>query len=186
MSGKYQPPHLTLPVGDRDHIEGPASAAVVLVEYGDYQCPYCGAAYPIIKRVQKTFGARLRFVFRNFPITNAHAHAGWAAEFAEAAGAQGPFWPIHDFLYEHQAALGEPAVFTREAKRLGLDVARIDRDVAEHTFRPRVEEDFSSGVRSGVNGTPTFFVNGVRYDGYPEYVHLVEALEAAEKASTRR
>jgi protein-disulfide isomerase len=186
MAGKYQPPHLTLPVGERDHSEGPANAAVVLVEYGDFQCPYCGAAYPIVKRVQKELGARLRFVFRNFPITNAHAHAAWAAEFAEAAGSQGPYWPIHDFLFEHQDVLGDPALFLREAKRLGVDEKRLDRDLADHKFQARVEEDYMSGIRSGVNGTPTFFVNGARYDGYPEFGPIVAAIETAETAVKRR
>ena len=183
MSKSYFPPHLTLPVGERDHSAGPSSAPVTLVEYGDYQCPYCGAAYPIVKRVQKEFGRRLRFVFRNFPITNAHPMAEWAAETAEAAAAQGKFWEMHDLLYENQRSLGDEALFAREETRLKLDAARIAREVAARAYAARIEEDFASGVRSGVNGTPTFFVNGVRYDGYPDFAPMVAALRAAEKGS---
>ncbi len=181
MSKSYHPPHLTLPVGDRDHSEGPAGAPVTLVEYGDYQCPYCGAAYPIVKRLQKELGSSLRFVFRNFPITNAHPFGQWAAETAEAVGGLGKFWPMHDFLYEHQGSLGDETVFARFEGTLGLDVARVAREVAQHTYLPRVEEDFMSGVRSGVNGTPTFFINGVRYDGPTEVGSMLSALKSAAK-----
>jgi protein-disulfide isomerase len=183
MTPGYQAPRLTLPVGPRDHIEGPPDARLVLVEYGDYQCPYCGAAYPIVKRIQQSLGARLRFVFRNFPITNAHPQAQWAAESAEAAAAQGKFWEMHDFLYENQRSLGDEAFFARFERKLKLDVAQLDREVAEHRHADRIQEDFLSGVRSGVNGTPTFFINDQRYDGYPEFAHLVAALEKAEKGS---
>jgi protein-disulfide isomerase len=186
VAGTYTPPRLTLPVGERDHAQGPAEATVTLVEYGDYQCPYCGAAYPIVKRVQKEFGSGLRFVFRNFPITNAHPHAAWAAETAEAAAAQGRFWEMHDFLYEHQRSLGEEAPFAREEARLKLDVPRLAREVAGAAYAPRIEEDYMSGVRSGVNGTPTFFIDGVRYDGYPEFDPIVAALRAAASAPRRR
>ncbi len=182
MAGTYRAPHLTLPVGERDHAEGPADAPVTLVEYGDYQCPYCGAAYPIVKRLQKEFGRELRFVFRNFPITNAHPRAEWAAETAEAANAQGKFWEMHDFLYENQRLFDDEAVFAAYEAKLHLDVARIAREVAAQAYGARLEEDFSSGVRSGVNGTPTFFINGVRYDGYPEFHPLSVALKEAAKA----
>ncbi len=183
MSSNYTPPHLTLPVGARDHAEGSDRASVVLVEYGDYQCPYCGAAYPVVKRIQKTLGDDLRFVFRNFPITNAHPMAQWAAETAEAAAAQDRFWPMHDFLYENQRRFGEDQVFTQFESKLHLDVSRIARELAQHSHLPRIEEDFSSGVRSGVNGTPTFFINGLRYDGPPEFGDLVAALREAKKSA---
>jgi protein-disulfide isomerase len=183
MSKNYKPPKLTVPVGDRDHSEGPSGASMVLVEYGDYQCPYCGAAYPIVKKIQKHFGTKLRFVFRNFPITNAHPYAQWAAETAESAAAQGKFWEMHDYLYENQGQLGNEAFFAAYEKKLKLDVAKLGSDVAKRAYAPRVQEDFMSGVRSGVNGTPTFFVNGVRYDGYPEFGPLVAALEEAQKES---
>jgi protein-disulfide isomerase len=175
----YAPPRLTLPVGDRDHSEGRPDAPMVLVEYGDYQCPYCGAAYPIVKRIQKELGNHLRFIFRNFPITNAHPNAEWAAELAESAAAQGKFWEIHDFLYENQRFLGDEAHFEKYEASIHLDVPKIRREIAQQANSARIQEDFMSGVRSGVNGTPTFFINGVRYDGYPEFRPLVAALKEA-------
>ncbi len=179
---KYQAPKLEVPVTpERDHIEGPANAALTLVEYGDYQCPYCGAAYPEVKKVQKELGSELRFVFRNFPLTNMHEHAMNAAETAEAASAQGKFWPMHDFLYEHQATLGDPGVTLGYAKKLGLDTQRFEREIAQHMYQKRIKDDFMSGVRSGVNGTPTFYVNGVRHDGDAVAKALIEALNQTKK-----
>jgi protein-disulfide isomerase len=170
---------LTLPVSDeRDHIQGPAEAPVTLLEYGDYECPYCGAAYPIVKHVQSQMGDRLRFVFRNFPISTSHPHAEQAAEAAEAAAAQGRFWEMHDHLYEHQRHLEAGDLHTY-AEELGLDVERFDRELAENVHAARVREDFMSGVRSGVNGTPTFYVNGNRHDGSYDLDSLVAALERA-------
>jgi protein-disulfide isomerase len=170
---------LTLPVSDeRDHIQGPAEAPVTLLEYGDYECPYCGAAYPIVKQVQSQMGDRLRFVFRNFPISTSHPHAEQAAEAAEAAAAQGRFWEMHDHLYEHQRHLEAGDLHTY-AEELGLDVERFDRELAENVHAARVREDFMSGVRSGVNGTPTFYVNGNRHDGSYDLDSLVAALERA-------
>ena len=154
----------------------------MLVEYGDYQCPYCGAAYPIVKRIQRQLGTRLRFVFRNFPITNSHPQAMWAAETAEAAAAQGKFWEMHDYLYENQPSLGDVAFFADYEKKLKLDVAKLEREIAQHTHSARIQEDYMSGIRSGVNGTPTFFINGQRYDGYPEFGPLISAIEGAEKS----
>jgi protein-disulfide isomerase len=168
---------LTLPVSDdRDHIQGPAGAPVTFVEYGDYECPYCGAAYPIIKEVQSRMGDRLRFVFRNFPISTSHPHAEQAAEAAEAAASQGKFWEMHDLLYENQEHLDD-ADLHRYADRLGLDVGVFDEELAEHVHAERVREDFMSGVRSGVNGTPTFYVNGTRHDGGYQLDELLAALE---------
>jgi protein-disulfide isomerase len=168
---------LTMPVAeDRDHIQGPADAAVTLVEYGDYECPYCGAAYPIVKDVQARMGERLRFVFRNFPITTSHPHAEQAAEAAEAAGAQGTFWEMHDLLYENQQRLDDDDLRVH-AEMLGLDVERFDRELAKHVHAARVHEDFMSGVRSGVNGTPTFYIDGVRHDGSHDLETLLVALE---------
>jgi protein-disulfide isomerase len=170
---------LTLPVSeDRDHVQGPAEAAVTLVEYGDYECLYCGAAYPIIKAVQERMGERLRFVFRNFPITTSHPHAEQAAEAAEAAAAQGRFWQMHDLLYENQQRLGDEDL-RAYAGQLGLEVEPFDQELAEHVHAPRVREDFMSGVRSGVNGTPTFYINGLRYDDSYELDTLLAALERA-------
>jgi protein-disulfide isomerase len=170
---------LTLPVdADRDHIQGPAQAPVTLVEYGDYECPYCGAAYPIIKQVQSRMGDRLRFVFRNFPITTSHPHAEQAAEAAEAAGAHGRFWEMHDLLYENQQHL-EQSDLRRYAEQLGLDGREFDEELAQHAHADRVREDFMSGVRSGVNGTPTFYINGARHDDSYELETLLAALESA-------
>jgi protein-disulfide isomerase len=170
---------LTMPVTEeRDHIQGPAEAAVTLVEYGDYECPYCGAAYPIIKEVQSRMGERLRFVFRNFPITTSHPHAEQAAETAEAAATQGRFWQMHDLLYENQRRLRTPDL-RDYAERLALDVERFDRELAEHAHAPRVREDFMSGVRSGVNGTPTFYINGARHDDSYDIETMLAALERA-------
>ncbi len=157
-------PQLTPPVGQEDHTIGPADAPVTLVEYGDYQCPYCGMAYPIVKRAQRALGNELRFVFRNFPLAEAHPHARLAAQAAEAAGAQGKFWEMHDTLFENQDAL-EAEDIMGYAESLGLDTARFARDLEAETFAKRVRDDFRSGVKSGVNGTPTFFMNGARYDG---------------------
>ena len=154
---------LTPPVSAADHVAGPSDAALTLVEYGDYECPYCGMAYPIVKAAQRSLGTRLRFVFRNFPLNEAHPHARRAAEAAEAAAAQEKFWPMHDMLFEHQDAL-EDADLIRYAKLIGLDAERFERELKAGTYTKRVRDDFRSGVRSGANGTPTFFVNGVRFD----------------------
>jgi protein-disulfide isomerase len=170
---------LTVPVSEeRDHIQGPANAAVTLVEYGDYECPYCGAAYPIIKTVQARMDQQLRFVYRNFPMTTTHPHAEQAAEAAEAAGVQGRFWEMHDVLFENQKRLREPDLLSY-AEALALDMKRFETELAEHVHAPRVREDFIGGVRSGVNGTPTFYVNGVRYDGSYQAQPLLAALEEA-------
>jgi protein-disulfide isomerase len=167
---------LTIPVGPRDHVKGPATAPLTLVEYGDFQCPYCKAAYPIVKQVQEQLGARLRFAFRNFPLTRIHQHAEHAAEAAEAAGAQGAFWQMHDRLFERQFAL-EDENLVEYATELGLDADRLAGELAAGTHRDHVRDDFISGVKSGVNGTPTFFINGVRHDGSYDLATLLAALE---------
>jgi protein-disulfide isomerase len=170
---------LTVPVSEeRDHVQGPVDAPVTLVEYGDYECPYCGAAYPIVKEVQTRLGEKLRFVFRNFPITTSHPHAEQAAEAAEAAASQDRFWEMHDVLYENQKRLRDPDL-RDYAEQLGLDLEKFDQDLAEHVHAARVREDFMSGVRSGVNGTPTFYINGARYDDSYEADSLLAALERA-------
>ena len=171
-------PHLTLPVGERDHIQGSPTAAVTLVEYGDYQCPHCLQAYPIMIDIQEHLGDRMRLVFRNFPLTQVHPNAQHAAEAAEAAGAQGKFWEMHDYLFEHQSHLDDAALL-RYAAEIGLDVKRFERDLKEQKFAPRVREDFQSGIRSGVNGTPTFFINGIRHEGSWDLETLTAAILAA-------
>ena len=155
---------LVIPVGNDDHVLGPPDAPVTLVEYGDYECPGCGAAYPMVKLILKHLGAKLRFVFRNMPLSEIHPNAELAAEAAEAAGAQAKYWEMHDALYEHQPELGPNSVMT-VAKRLHLDLARFEDDLVSRRFRDRVKRDLMGGIRSGVNGTPTFFVDGDRYDG---------------------
>ena len=155
---------LTPPVSERDHADGPESAPLTLVEYGDYECPHCGRAYPIIKAVQQELGTELRFVYRNFPLSEAHPHAQHAAEAAESAAVEGKYWEMHDIIFEHQDAL-EDADLIGYAESLGLDGARVRQELETQAHSARVRADFRSGVRSGVNGTPTFFVNGLRYDG---------------------
>jgi protein-disulfide isomerase len=166
---------LTPPVSNADHRAGPNDAPVTLVEYGDFECPHCGAAHPIVRDVRKRMGERLRFVFRHFPLSEVHPHAMHAAEAAEAAAAQGKFWEMHDMLYENQQAL-EDSDLIRYAESLGLDAERVERELSSGAHEKRVRESFRSGVRSGVNGTPTFFINGVRYDGEWEADTLLDAL----------
>ena len=168
---------LTLPVSERDHSQGPADAPLTLVEYGDYQCPFCGAAYPVVKSVQKSLGKKLRFVFRNFPLTQAHPYARVAAEAAEAAALQGKFWEMHDQLYEQQTFL-EPDIIPLWAEKIGLDLKKFGNDIKLGGIIQRIKEDRQSGIRSGVNGTPTFFINGARHDGSFEFEDLVDAIRA--------
>jgi protein-disulfide isomerase len=174
-------PHLVLPVSARDHIAGPATAAATLLEYGDYECPACGAAHPIVKQIREALGNRLRFVFRHFPLANMHPHAELAAEAAEAAGAQGKFWGMHDLLYERQDALEDTDLVER-AEILGLDIPRFVRELSARIHAPRVREDFMSGVRSGVNGTPSFYINGIRHDGGYDLATLLDAVEMVLEA----
>lgn len=175
-------PRLILPVSERDHIRGSAEALVTLVEYGDYQCPYCGAAHPVVEELQRVLGDQLRFVFRHFPLSQIHPHAEGAAEAAEAAGAQDMFWEMHATLYTHQHALDGPHLI-RYASSLGLDPTAFRDALIERAYADHVHEDFLSGVRSGVNGTPTFFIDGVRYDGPPDFDSLLMVL--GEAAGTR-
>jgi protein-disulfide isomerase len=168
---------LRTPVGANDHMQGDPDAAITLVEYGDYECPHCGRAYPIVQRVQKHFGKRLLFVFRNFPLTQSHPHAESAAETAEFAAGEGKFWEMHDLLFENQDHLGFE-LFEELAEQLGLDPVALAKSLENREFAARVRSDFTSGVRSGVNGTPTFFINGMRHDGPFDYPALVGAINA--------
>lgn len=163
---------LAVPVGARDHIQGPSRAPLTLLEYGDFECPHCGAAHRVVKEVQQALGDDLRFVFRHFPLVNIHPHAEHAAEAAEAASAQGRFWEMHDVLFENQDALEDDDLATY-AERLGFDVDRLAAEIETGAHVGRVREDFQSGIRSGVNGTPTFFINGRRYDGVPDPETLI-------------
>ena len=169
-------PKLTLPVGERDHVKRSLNAPVMLVEYGDYECPHCQEVYPILHELKERMGNRLAYIFRHFPISRQHEHAQLAAEAAEAAAAQGKFWEMHHRLFTHQNELGFDDLL-RHASAIGLDVELFRRDLEEHTYAERVREDFMSGVRSGVNGTPTFYINGIRYDGAWDFESLLEAIE---------
>jgi len=169
-------PKLAIPVTEKDHAQGPADAPVTLVEYGDYECPYCGKAYPIVKEIQKRMGNRLRFIFRNFPLNTLHEHAGVAAQAAEAAAVQGKFWEMHDILYENQNDLDDVQQY---AIKVGLELYQFEADLSGEKYAKRVRDDFRGGIRSGVNGTPTFFINGVRYNGEHTLAALLPALENA-------
>ncbi len=173
---------LSVPVSAKDHLQGDPSEGCVLVEYGDYQCPSCGMAYPIVKRLQKHFGKRLAFVFRNFPLSQIHPWAEPAAEAAEFAGDQGKFWEMHDLLYENQDSLGE-ALFSELADTLDLPAEEMLDAVAERKYQALIKADFSGGVRSGVNGTPTFFIQGQRHDAPFDYSSLTAAIENALQAA---
>ncbi len=159
---------LTEPVSPSDHTQGPITAAVTLVEYGDFECPACGEAYPVLKELKEQMGDRLCFVFRNFPLRELHRHAFSAAVAAEAAGAQGKFWEMHDTLYEHQRHLDDQAI-RDYADELRLDVSE--------TFVERVMHDFQTGLMSGANGTPSLFIDGERYDGARDLESLLELLQ---------
>ncbi len=170
------------PVSDHDHSAGPADAPLVLVEYGDYQCPHCAAADPAVRAVWRALGKELRFVFRNFPLAEMHPAAEPAAEFAEGAATQGKFWEAHDAIFAWSRRHGPPSLgpsaFAAIAETLALDLSQLEADVGEHRHLERIKSDFNSGVRSGVNGTPTFFINGSRFDGAPTFEELSEALRA--------
>jgi protein-disulfide isomerase len=173
-------------VTDRDHATGDATAPVTLIEYGDFECPYCGAAYPVLKRVQERMGARLRFVFRHFPIAQSHPHAEHAAEAAESVAARGgdvAFWIMHDLMFEHQRALDD-ASLARYSQEAGVNGEGVLQDLRDARYQGAVRESFMSGIRTGVNGTPTLFIDGIRYDGPRDEETLVAALDlvAAEAA----
>ena len=165
-------------VGPEDHLQGSEDAPCTLVEYGDYECPHCATAAPIVDRVRKHFGNRLRFVFRNFPLTQIHPEAEPAAETAEFSGSKGKYWEMHDLLFENQENLGKE-LYEQLAKQLSLDATELDKALESGSFEEHVRSDFSGGVRSGVNGTPTFFINGRRHNGPFDYEHLVKAIETS-------
>ena len=170
--------HLAVPVSERDHIQGPDTATVTLVQYGDYECPYTRRSTWVVQAIQQQLGDQLRFVYRNFPLTEIHPHALHAAFAAEAAAAQGKFWQMHDTIFHHQHTL-EDADLEQFAEAVGLDMQQFARDMAERPYISRIEEDLQSGIRSGVRGTPTFFINGVLYPGSWEQEALLAALEEA-------
>ncbi len=165
-------------VDKNDHVQGNKNAAVELVEFGDYQCPHCGAAYPVIKEIQETFGDQIKFVFRNFPLSEIHPTARAAAIAAEAAALQNKFWEMHDAIFENQSRLSRNFLL-KLAENLNLDIEQFNNDIALDSVNEKVENDFESGIRSGVNGTPTFFVNGNRFDGGA--LDLLEMLKESAK-----
>jgi protein-disulfide isomerase len=170
---------LTIPIHERDHLRGSPDASVQLVEYGDFECPHCAAAYVVVKKLERDLPDRLAVVFRQFPLVNVHPHAELAAEAAEAAGAQGKFWNMHDMLFEHQDALA-PADLMKYAAALHLDGKRFASDLSGHVFRSKVQDDMKGGLQSGVKGTPTFFINGVLHQGgYDEASLLASIMQVA-------
>src|SRR5262245_28272102 len=181
---------LAPPITEADHTLGPADAPVILIEYGDFQCPHCGAAYPVLKRVAERMGDRLRFVFRHFPITESHPNAAHAAEAAESVAAQlgnAGFWAMHDLLFEHQRRLDD-ASLADYAERAGAEPQVVGADLATGRYADVVRASFLGGARSGVNGTPTLFIDGIRYDGPRDEDTLVAALDlvAAHEEDARR
>jgi len=178
---------LKLPVGPRDHARGATSAPLTLLEYGDFECPQCARAYPIVVKLQRAFGARLRYVFRHFPLTSSHPHAQHAAEAAEwvaAAHGEDAFWKLHDAFYGEPGALADRQILER-VRALGPPPAApalsLDQAWAAHTYIPRVKEDFRSGIDSGVSGTPAFFINGVRHEGLWDEETLTRTLDRAAR-----
>jgi protein-disulfide isomerase len=163
------------PVGPHDHVRGSLQAPAVLVEFGDYECPFCSEAFHVVRALEEALRERLCFVFRNFPLATIHPHAALAAEAAEAAAAQGQFWPMHDVLFQSQEALEVPDLL-RYAIKLGLDEKRFADDLRRHRSRDKIRADIRSGAISGVNGTPAFFINGYRHDGSWEFDSLWSAI----------
>jgi protein-disulfide isomerase len=169
---------LTSPLSAEDHVDGPDRAELELVMYGDFQCPYCTAAYPILRRVRDQLGPRLLFAFRHFPLRDIHPDAERAAEASEAAAAQGAFWEMHDRMYESRGALGREDLIGY-AEELGLDSGRATEELDSELHRPRVQRDLDSGTASGVTGTPGFFVGGRLHHGSFDAASLIAALEAS-------
>ncbi len=181
MSQANEGNRLFLPPSERDRIQGGIDAPIVLVEYGDYQCPYCGEAHRMIKAIQQQLGNRLGFVFRHFPQTPLHPQAQKAAEAAEAAAVQGKFWQMHDTLFQHQQAL-DNGYLVEYANDLRLDMPQFLQAMWRHVYAERVTEDIESGLRSGVTTTPTLFINGIRYN---DAWNLKNLLSAIAKIETR-
>lgn len=176
---------LKVPVSPDDHIQGEQHASVTLVEYGDYQCPYCGMAYEIIKKVQKQFVHELRFVFRNFPLTELHPWAELAAESAEFAATHDKFWEMHDLLYENQQNLSADLMIEL-GKILKLPISELTEALEKRSFKGKIQKDFIGGVHSGVNGTPTFFINGYRYNDSYDLPILIATIDDILKSNRRK
>ena len=151
-------------VNNSDHLKGNLNANLEIVEYGDFECPHCAAAHPIIEKIMKEFGRQIKFIFRNFPLSEMHANAREAAKAAEAAGLQGKYWEMHNSIFENQEYL-QPNDFVKRAEKLGLDIQKFKMDMQNPIIGDKIDSDFESGIRSGVNGTPSFFINGNKFDG---------------------
>jgi protein-disulfide isomerase len=169
---------LRVPVNDADHAIGPKDAPIELVEYGDFQCPSCGQAYPVLEMLRENLGKDLRFIYRHFPLTGSHPDAENAARAAEAAGRQGRFWEMHALLFRNQSALDADSL-SGYASAIGLDMEQWEGDMGSEAVAAKIAADFQGGLRSGANGTPTFFLNGFRYDGDWSYGPFLEAMQAA-------
>lgn len=173
---------LAVPVGPDDHVRGSAAAPVTLVEYGDFECPYCGVAYPVVKSLEQHYGDRLRVVFRSFPLAQ-HPHALGAAEAAEFAAEYGAFWQLHDMLYEHQQALDEPHLLGY-ARELGLDADALATALRERTYAGIIDDVKEGGEESGIPGTPAFFLNDVLFEDEPTRANLTHAIDWLLKHGT--
>ena len=168
---------LRVPLTKEDHIQGNETAFVTLIEYGDYQCRYCGTAFTVIKEVQHHFSKKLKFAFRNFPLEDIHPYARIAAEIAEFAEEKGHFWEMHDLIYENQEHLGMPLLIEL-TQTLGLPVKDLEVALENETFLAKIQKDCLGGVRSGVKETPTFFINENRYKGKIKLNDLIQAIDS--------
>jgi protein-disulfide isomerase len=166
------------PVSEKDHIKGDIHAPVVLVEYGDFQCPHCGAAYPIVNQIEKVYKDKLAFVFRHFPLAESHPYAQAAAVASEAAANQGKFWQMHSLIFENQNQLGLEMLL-QLAESLKLDMKTFQQDFKDQKLFKKAEDSFESGILSGVNGTPSFYINGVKFNGSYDYQSLTHAIDHA-------
>ena len=168
---------LATPVSRHDHLQGPSAAPVTLVQYGDYECPSCGEAYPIVRAIQKKLGSKLRFVFRNYPLSQ-HPHAMHAAEVAEVAGLHNKFWDMHDTLYQHQSTLDDQHILSY-AKELGLEPDVVAKEASSEKVMTKLKSDMKGAEASGVQGTPAFFINGESHDDGWDEATLLAALQLA-------
>jgi protein-disulfide isomerase len=164
------------PVSELDHAQGNLKFPIVLLEYGDFQCPHCGAAYPILKQIEKAYKTKMAFVFRHFPLAEIHPYAQAAAVASEAAANQNRFWEMHDLIFENQEDLGVEMLL-QLAEALKLDMKIFQHDFKNQKLFDKVEKDFESGIVSGVNGTPSFFINGSKYNGAYDFPSMTEALD---------
>jgi protein-disulfide isomerase len=176
---------LIVPPNKEDHIQGDIDRNIILVEYGDFECPHCGEAYPIVKEIQKIEGNLLGFIFRNFPLSEVHPHALHAAYAAESAGKQDKYWEMHDLLLKNQEALKDENL-KAYAEKLNLDIPQFLKDMESKEIAKKVQDDITTGAKSGVNGTPTFFINNIRFDGPFKLKALLKAINLAKEKNDKR